>query len=689
LKPSQARVETNKQERFAKSMSGRESVDGDALIKHGIFRISLAGVVGIVLFEFFEAASLAYLGIFLSLAFGALLISGRPAEFLEDGLARLLMDVFCVTLVVAGVGGAESPFFLLFFIAAFGIAWAESSFRSGIGVAGVVAGYLAAVSVSGIETLLDAGGFLRFALLVVFSGLAWVMSGEVESEKERSRELSESLSVERDYSESVSALAMNFGSVLAVLDLRRILGWTVETARDLTGATFAHAVLLDGNQHRTSLRTDSDKCPTWWHPAIQELVLHGSRMKEPLHERDKEIHGVSGFLAMPFEVAGSEHNGTLVVGGGEFGEREERMLSLLAGQATLALRGSGEAPGGRDPATGLPNKASLHSVLRKEMKYDGSMTVLSVRIEGLWGYSRSQSLAVGEALLRRITERIGERQRVFRYGMDELVVLMRGGSGRRAERASAWIRDVAREISGSNPISPKASVSYAAAHSDQSTPERLIAEAREASAEAESKPPIRSAPPNGIPEASDGVVAALLEAATIKDFELNAHLRSVRRLSRLIATKMGLGEEEVRVLSLGALLHDVGKIGVPDDILKKPGSLTDAEFDEIKRHTIMGASVIAQIPDLAEIVPIIRHHHERFDGRGYPDGLHGEDIPHLARIVFVADAYDSMVRDRPYRSGLTHETALEEIENNAGTQFDPDISHTFVKVMREADRMSG
>ncbi|MGI8540335.1 MAG: HD-GYP domain-containing protein [Rubrobacteraceae bacterium] len=668
-------------------MSGRESVDGDALIKHGIFRISLAGVVGIVLFEFFEAASFAYLGIFLSLAFGALLISGRPAEFLEDGLARLLMDVFCVTLVVAGVGGAESPFFLLFFIAAFGIAWTGSSFRSGIGVAGVMAGYLAAVSVSGIETLLDAGGFLRFALLVVFSGLAWVMSGEVESEKERSRELSESLSVERDYSESVSALAMNFGSVLAVLDLRRILGWTVETARDLTGASFAHAVLLDGNQHRTSLRTDSDKCPTWWHPAIQELVLHGSRKKEPLHEKDKEIHGVSGFLAMPFEVAGSEHNGTLILGGGEFGEREERMLSLLAGQAARALRGSGEAPGGRDPATGLPNKASLHKVLRKEMKYDGSVTVISVRIEGLWGYGRSQSLAVGEALLRRITERIGERQRVFRYGMDELVVLMRGGNGRRAERASAWIHDVAREISGSYPLSPKISVSYAAAHSDESTPERLIAEARKASPEAGSKP--RISPSNTIPEASDGIVAALLEAATIKDFELNAHLRSVRRLSRLIATKMGLGEEEVRVLSLGALLHDVGKIGVPDDILKKPGSLTEAEFDEIKRHTIMGASVIAQIPTLADIVPIIRHHHEHFDGRGYPDGLRGDDIPHLARIVSVADAYDSMVRDRPYRKGLTHEAALEEIENNAGTQFAPDISRTFVKVMREADRMSG
>ncbi len=675
-------------------MSGRDIAVSGALIKNGLFRISLAGVSGIALFEFFEAASFAYFGIFLSLAFGAALVTGRPAELLGNALARLLVDVLCVALVVAGAGGADSPFAFLFFVAALGIAWAGSPLRAGIGVASVMAGYLAAVSASGIETLLGAGGFLRLALLAVFCGAAWVMSGEVGNERDRRREASESLSQERRYSESVSTLAVNFGSVLAVLDLRRILGWTVETARELTGASYAHAVLLDGNQHRTSLRPElaADACPTWWHPAVQELVLHASRNGGPLHEKDKKVHGINGFLAVPLDVAGSEHNGTLVIGGGEFGGREERMLSLLAEQASLALRGSGEAPGGRDPATGLPNRASFHQVLKKEMAYDGSVTVMSVRIEGLWEYSRGRGLAVGEALLRRITARISQRQRLFRYGMDELAIIARGGNERRARRTAEWVGDAVREISGGSPLSPNASVGYAAAHSDDSEPDTLIAEARRASAEAaptrgESDSPMGV--PSGIPEAGNGVVAALLEAATIKDFELNAHLRSVRRLSRLIGMKMGLGRDGIEVLSLGALLHDVGKIGVPDTILKKPGPLTDAEFDTIKRHTLMGASVISQIPELSAAVPIVRHHHERFDGRGYPDGLHGADIPHLARIVFVADAYDSMVRDRPYRSGLSHERALEEIENNAGTQFDPDIARTFVKVMREEDRMSG
>jgi diguanylate cyclase (GGDEF)-like protein len=666
------------------SVSGREVAESDALIKNGLFRIALAGASGIALFEFFDGASLAYVGVFLSLAFGAAMISGRPANFLEDGLARLLVDVLCVTLVVAGAGGAESPFAFLYFVAALGVSWAGTSPRSGVGAASVVGGYLVAVVASGFGALASAGGLLRLALLAVFCGIAWMISGEVEAGKAKRRELSESLAAEREYSDGVSALATNFGSVLAVLDLRRVLGWTVETARELTGASYAHAVLLDGNQHRTSLIEGSDVCPTWWHPAVQELVLHGSRNGGPLHEKEKEIHGISGFLAMPVEVSGSEHNGTILIGGGEFGEREERILSLLAGQASIALRGFGEAPGGRDPVTDLPNRASLHQVLKKEMAYDGSVTVLSVRIEGLWRYGRGRGLAVGEAALRRIAARISQRQRVFRYGMEEFVILMRGENERRARRAADWVSDVVREISGGSPLAPKASVGYASAHSDESGPDILIAEARRASAEAASERG-ESGSSRGIPEAGSGVIAALLEAATLKDFELNAHLRSVRRLSRLIGMKMGLGRDEIEVLSLGALLHDVGKIGVPDTILKKPGSLTEAEFDAIKRHTIMGASVISQIPELSAAVPIIRHHHERFDGRGYPDGVHGADIPLAARIVFVADAYDSMVRDRPYREGLSHETALKEIENNAGTQFDPDVAHAFLRVMREAD----
>ncbi|MGH3087498.1 MAG: HD domain-containing phosphohydrolase [Rubrobacteraceae bacterium] len=668
-------------------MSGREVVEDAGLIKNGLFRIALAGGVGGVMFEAFDAASFAFLGIFLSLAFGILMILGRPTFLVEDALVRVVVDTLAVTLVVAGVGGTFSPFALLYFIAAIGIALIGAPIRAGIGAGAVMAGYFVAVVVSaGAGTLLGSGGALRTVLLAVFCGAAWVFAEEVRALKEENSEVSGALSAEIEYSGSVSALMTSFGSVLEVLDLRRILGWTAEAARDLTGASYAHVVLLDGNQHRTSARGESEVYPTWWHPVVQELVLHGCRSDGPLRDEDKEADGISGFLAMPVEAAGSEHNGTLLIGGGEFGEREERILALLADQASFALRGAGESPGGRDPVTGLPNRSSLHRVLDRELSYDGSMTVVSVRIDGLWEISRSQGVVVGEALLRRIAERIAERQRVFRYGMDELFVLIRGGSERRARRTVGWVRDVTREVSDGSGLSPEVTIGYAMAHSDDPKSRSLIPTARRAAREAE--PELRDSI-SGVPEAANGIVAALLEAATLKDFELNAHMRSVRRLSRLIGMKMGLESEEIKVLSLGALLHDVGKIGVPDSILKKPGALTDAEYDVIKRHTLMGASVISQVPELAGAVPVIRHHHERFDGAGYPDGLPGADIPLAARIVFVADAYDSMTRDRSYRKGLTHEVALEEIANNSGTQFDPEVAQTFLKIMREAERMSG
>ena len=130
-------------------------------------------------------------------------------------------------------------------------------------------------------------------------------------------------------------------------------------------------------------------------------------------------------------------------------------------------------------------------------------------------------------------------------------------------------------------------------------------------------------------------------------------------------------------------LHDVGKIGVPDEILKKTGKLTDAEFAMVKLHPELGERIVSQIPQLKETLTGIRNHHERWDGRGYPDGLAGEQIPILARILAVADTFDAMTSDRPYRPGMPIGRALDEIERGAGTQFDPEYAIRFVELFRE------
>ncbi len=128
----------------------------------------------------------------------------------------------------------------------------------------------------------------------------------------------------------------------------------------------------------------------------------------------------------------------------------------------------------------------------------------------------------------------------------------------------------------------------------------------------------------------------------------------------------------------------MGKIGVPDTVLHKPGRLTAEEYEVMKRHPVLGVEIVSPVKELAVALPVINHHHERFDGTGYPDGLHGEDIPMVARVAAVADAFDSMIRDRPYGYGMSEEAALKEVEDNSGTQFDPRIVRTLREVLEDA-----
>jgi len=178
-------------------------------------------------------------------------------------------------------------------------------------------------------------------------------------------------------------------------------------------------------------------------------------------------------------------------------------------------------------------------------------------------------------------------------------------------------------------------------------------------------------------------VTALSEAVDAKDRYTSGHSKRVAEYSRRIAERMGKTKEEQDEIYRAGLLHDVGKIRVPEDIINKPGKLTEEEYNTIKLHPITGYNILRGISEDSRIAVAAKHHHERYDGKGYPNGLRGEDIPETARILGVADSYDAMASNRSYRNALPQEVVRSEIEKGKGTQFDPVVADVMLKMIDE------
>ncbi|MBX9696148.1 MAG: response regulator [Cyanobacteria bacterium] len=184
-------------------------------------------------------------------------------------------------------------------------------------------------------------------------------------------------------------------------------------------------------------------------------------------------------------------------------------------------------------------------------------------------------------------------------------------------------------------------------------------------------------------ELSMGTIRALADALDAKCDYTSGHSLRVSRVAVLIGKQIGLGEEELRDVELGGILHDIGKIGVPESILWKPSSLTTEEREIMAKHPLRSAQIIGELKGLKRAREFVKHHHEFYDGSGYPDGLVGENIPLGARIILVSDAYDAMTTDRPYRVAIGHDRAVEELKNKSGTQFDPRVVGGLFSILGE------
>jgi putative nucleotidyltransferase with HDIG domain len=182
------------------------------------------------------------------------------------------------------------------------------------------------------------------------------------------------------------------------------------------------------------------------------------------------------------------------------------------------------------------------------------------------------------------------------------------------------------------------------------------------------------------------MIEALARALAARDGSTHAHARRVQRYAVVLAGEISIAEDRtLAAIDAAALLHDIGKLGIPDRLLDKPGPLTPDEYDHVKLHAIIGADILSAVAFPGPLAVIVRHHHENWDGTGYPDGLRGNAIPIGARVLSVVDCYDALTSDRPYRRALSHGSAVAMIHERSGTMYDPEIVSAFLRIVQRVD----
>ncbi len=281
---------------------------------------------------------------------------------------------------------------------------------------------------------------------------------------------------------------------------------------------------------------------------------------------------------------------------------------------------------------------------------------------------------------------VGEAGTVCRNGGDEFLIILPGADSAEAIRMAADITErfgnIAFRTEAGETVPVRMSIGVASYPEHTASPSKLIAIADAAMYEAKHRPPDSPAAPiSSGAETTFGVLESLVLAVDTKDRYTRDHCDIVAEYAAKLAQRLELSEESVRALRVAGLLHDIGKVAVPDEILKKPAPLTQDEYEVMQRHVKIGEVLIREVPQLKDVIQAVSCHHERYDGSGYPRGLAGNSIPLLGRIIAVADAYSAMALDRPYRKAMPRDAVIAELVAGSGIQFDPEISRVFVELL--------
>jgi len=533
-----------------------------------------------------------------------------------------------------------------------------------------------------------------------------------EQERRRSVELSTLLETARDLASS--------------LDLDEVLETIARRAKELTLADGSRIYLLNQAEETLTplvvLEDYADEIMATYVPVGQGITGHVAATGVPeivnRAHRDPRAIKIPGtpeepesLMCAPIAAKGEVIGVMTLCREGEEGFSDDnlRLVTSLASQAATAIENARlyeetKRLAVSDPLTGVRNRRHIADHLRTEVarasRFERELSVLVMDIDNLKLFNDTYGHLAGDDVIRTVAQAVISAIRdidaVGRYGGDEFaVILPEAGPEGAAVVAGRILNALEKEpfqAPGGTKVPVSISIGAVSYPGDTDEVDRLFSLADTAMYRAKLAGGGRFASLTAVldetpteSEAPSDILQGLLITVNAKDHYTFKHSQAVGKYALALARALKLSKDETKALKVAAELHDVGKIGVRTDILRKPGPLSPAEWKMIYEHPRLGHMLLRQVPQKEAVLQAVLHHHERYDGMGYPGGLEGEEIPLLARVLAVADAYSAMMADRPYRKALTLDEARDELRHHAGKQFDPHLTQEFIALLDEGN----
>jgi diguanylate cyclase (GGDEF)-like protein/putative nucleotidyltransferase with HDIG domain len=537
-------------------------------------------------------------------------------------------------------------------------------------------------------------------------------------------------SMEKEYShkrlkekdEEITLINKLTAIVASSMSTEKIFEGFAEELKKVVDIEWATIALIDGNE--LWFLVLSSTVGSAWQPG-EKIPLEGTgtemacRERQAVYEPDlKRRHrfwtgeshvqkGIRSIVYLPLIV--TDHSiGCLILASRKpnaYSRRQVELLKKVASQIAAPIENAQlyvrlEEKSRSDELTGLFNRRYFEERLKEEVsrhsRYGDVFSIFMLDLDNFKVYNDTYGHPAGDTLLSQtgkfIKSSLRNVDQSFRYGGDEFMVILPRTVKDDAYVVAERVRKQIAEDTAKKAIAITCSIGLASYPADGAVASELVDAADNALYYAKraggnqifsSRIPARPLDNGGICAKRNGLnaVYALVSAVEVRDSYTHGHSRRVGTYAVALAEAIGLSPDEVSKVSTAALLHDIGKIGIPDKVLSKKGELNREDWKAIKAHPMLGANIISNIPELASYVNSILYHHERWDGTGYPEGLKGQEIPLEARILAMADAFEAMTSARPYRPALSLDEVIKELWQSAGIQFDPKLVEVFIDII--------